>query len=107
MPFGKNLTNISEKPKPWLGGSYLHHGPAGLEAEAQVDVCAVGDPAAGGVGQEEVQAAHQVLGHRHRDAAGIALDRHCRAKQAFTLPVYCTVTHLLLLVLFLILGGTV
>ena len=46
-------------PAPVL--RYLHHRPTGLEAEAQVDVGAVGDPAAGGVGQEEVQAFHQVL----------------------------------------------
>ena len=52
-------TMCNNDPAPVL--RYLHHRPTGLEAEAQVDVGAVGDPAAGGVGQEEVQAFHQVL----------------------------------------------
>lgn len=43
--------------------SDLHHCAAGLQAEAEVDVCAIGDAATRRVGQGELQASHKILRH--------------------------------------------
>ncbi|TNN66700.1 hypothetical protein EYF80_023089 [Liparis tanakae] len=61
--------------------SDLHHRAAGLEAEAEVDVCAVGDAATRRVGKGELQSSYEVFRNGHNNRAGAALDWHCRKRR--------------------------
>lgn len=64
------------------GGTYVDHCAAGLEGEENVDVGAVGHASAGGVGQEELQAADQVPGDAHLDGVGPAQHGDCGERAA-------------------------
>lgn len=75
-----------QKPHPVLrlqpDISDLHHCAAGLQAEAEVDVCAIGDAPTRRVGQGELQSSHKVLRNWHNNRAGVTLDWHCTKEEA-------------------------
>lgn len=75
-------TSVNYLPSKWLlvipqhppGGTYIDHCATRLEGEEDVDVSAIGDSSAGGVGQEKLQTADQVPGDAHFN--GVRLAHH-------------------------------
>lgn len=68
------------------GETYIDHGATRLEGEEDVDVGAIGHSSAGGVGQEELQAADQVPGDAHFDGVGLAQHGDCGRKSLLSEP---------------------
>lgn len=80
---GSYITSVQQlydtfKVRNWICPSDLHHSAAGLQAEAEVDVRAVGDTSTWWVGQKELQSSYEVFRNWDSNGAGVTLNRHCR-----------------------------